>query len=250
MFNSKRLFLAVLALLFCGFRADATLSLVSKSTSQNCSACTSATLTLGASTGTGHLLVVMAHGTNGATGNISTVSGAGTWIVDTGCHATNGTVFGLTACAYNTSTTSGVGSLSLTFSASNNYRYEAIEYSFTGSSISFDTSNTSIHTGASTSQACPNLTLTGTNDVVLCGVIVTGTNTITSISGSYTIEVSGTASSQGGAAADLLNTASGTGPTWTTGSTTSITMMIAFKEASGGGTPGCKNGVTLLGAGC
>jgi hypothetical protein len=135
-------------------------------------------------------------------------------------------------------------------SVSNNWRMVFLEYSFTGSSVAFDTSNHINHNSASTSQVGPAITLTGTNDAIVQFLSMSGSSVVTSINQSYVIENTSSGSGQAHSAADLINTTSNTAPTWTTGSSNSECSAIAFKETGGGAPPGCKNGVTLLGVGC
>jgi hypothetical protein len=237
----RRLLTVIFIMLSLAASGRATFSLVQKPSS-SCSGCSTATLTLTQATGTGNLLILVVGGTNGTSGDISTGTppgSGGTWVIGTTCHTTNGTVFGLSSCAWVLSSTGGVTSIFITFTATNTYRYGLLEYHYTGSSVAFDVAGTSVHTSNTTSQVGPTLSLTGTNDVIINGVVMTVTSTITSISSPYTQppDISDTGSSQALGASSVLNSTTGTGPTWTTGSSSSICFALAFKETGGGATP-------------
>lgn len=233
----RKLLLALLLIFAGSYPANATYSLI-QHPNGSCTSCGSSptiTFTLTQSTGSGHLLVLFVVGYNGAVGQINSISGGGSWTVDTNCHGTNGTVFAAVSCAYVLTSSSGASSLTITMSANNNYRYGLTEYSFTGASVSYATSGTTTNTTNSNTQTGVTLSgLTG-NNVIVRGITenVAVSNTISS---PYTIEFNNSGAGTTTASADSLNTATGTGPTWTLGASSGgcIESGIAFKEAAGG----------------
>lgn len=192
------------------------------------------------STTAGDLAVVIYFDSAGSARTISSVSdGTSTYTVPSGCNLfSNGNL----NCAYSLSLAGGKTSVTLTMNAAGtDGNFEFIEYSYTGSSVSFDVAGTvadgSEPTG--TSQPGVTLTLSGTNDVIVQSF--NGNNfskVVSAISGSYTTPadfVSGPANMMNFyGVAGWINTTSGTAPNWTTtGSTTQgFVMAVAFKEAA------------------
>ena len=242
----KKLILLLVLAVTLASRASATFSLVQQAHSA-CTSCSPTSLTV-ASTGSGHLLTLSLIAYNGTSGNINapTTGCSGSWTVDTNSGVSSGTIFGHITIAYCLSSTSGVTSIAFTVSASNNYRYQFLEYSFTGSSVSYSTSNNVIHTASSNTQVGATLSgLSGNNAIIrTCMDTVAVSNTI---SAPYTVEVNDSGGGSTGATADAINTASGTGPTWTLGASSGGMMegAIAFLEAGGGGAPATMPPVVL-----
>lgn len=163
------------------------------------------------STGTGHLLVITAAG-GGATATITGISAGGTFVPCTGCTVTGAATGVSLEGGWVLSSTSGVTSITVTFSTTLGHPVVSIaEYSCTGT-ISHDvdgtvdsSSNTSPFPGVA-------LTLAGTNDVITQwagGVAVDPT----AISGAYTAFIDHPAA--GFAFAAAINTVVGTAPNWT-----------------------------------
>jgi hypothetical protein len=183
------------------------------------------------STGTGHFGIITWQ--TDSTTTLSSVSGGGTWTVPAGCTFTNGLSVG---CAYNLTLGSGVTTVTLTWtnaspgSPTSAWFYEE---SFTGSSVSLDNGSsgglgTVNNTSSSTTQPGVALTLACSNCAIFQAE-VEGGGQPNSINGSYTLD-SGVAFR---GTAHILNTASGTAPTWTlSASATNLGGAIAIKETS------------------
>ena len=75
--------------------------------------------------------------------------------------------WGSVSCAYNLSSTSGATTITLTLSNTNTYNVEFWEYSFTSSSASLDALAATQQTGNGSTVSGVNLTLGGSNDVIL-----------------------------------------------------------------------------------
>jgi hypothetical protein len=239
----KKLILLIALLL--ARQTPATFSIVQQQHS-SCTSCSPTSITV-TSTGSGHLLTIVMTAYNGQTGSIiaPTTGCGGSWTVDTNSAVNSGSTFGRVTIAYCLSSTSGVTSIAFTVDASNNYRYHFLEYSFTGSSVSYATSNHVINTASNTQVGVTLSGLSGNNVILRCSMEpVNVTNTITA---PYTIELNVSGSGATAATADSLNTASGTGPTWTLGASSSamIEGAIAFNEAGGGGPPATMPPVVL-----
>jgi hypothetical protein len=123
------------------------------------------------------------------------------------------------------------GATQVSVAVSNNSA-RAISYYAAGHSTAtgaFDTSATTSLTGSATTHAGPTLTLTGSNDF-----IVHATQGLTqgasSIDSSYQVDASTSTTKR---MAWLINTGSGTGPTWTyAGATTAVLAAVAIKEGA------------------
>lgn len=124
-------------------------SLPTLGASKNCSPSCTLTIT---STGTGNLLFLAAVDSAGAGNNsISTVTGAGTWGSVTGCHKNGGTGGWEVNCFQNLSSTSGVTSLTVTFSGNVATAYFSVfEVSRTSGSFSLDASGCTLNSGSAT----------------------------------------------------------------------------------------------------
>lgn len=191
----------------------------------SCSAGTSSCTVTVSSTGAGHLLVAITAFSDASTRSLSSVSGGETW---THCAGTNGCNFGTsplwTDASYVLSAAGGATALTcnLSSAASDYIACIVLEYAWSGSTITFDTSN-----GGSdnycTSCAGQALTIGGSKDVIIqVGVPL---NSLTAITGSYTTP----GLFHGAAVAGMINTNDGTAPTWTQDSSGLVAIMaIAF----------------------
>jgi hypothetical protein len=180
-----------------------------------------------ATTGTGNLLYVgMSTSNSGIT--ISSISGGGTWVHPGSCSASEPTGGGGSSdVAYMLSSTSGTTTVSVTLSGAPGavvITFAEVAY---GGSMALDVCGTRVQPTAATSVAGVALTLTGTNDIMF--QVVNPAGSCSSVSGSYTAWFNA-----GAGSAYLLNTTSGTAPTWTCTSGTAALSAIAFKESSGG----------------
>lgn len=187
----------------------------------------SCTLTV-SSTGSGHGAVIQAAEAGGA--HISSVSGGGTWTAPVGCQVNSGPVGGLSA-AYNTSLSSGITSISITFSGTiADLDVVFREVSWSGSSISYDTCGT-VSGGPSTSANGPTLTLSGSSDAIGQFMASSG-DSPTSVASPYNTTYIATNSVSAplvhGAGA-IAFTSSGTGPLWSLASNYYLANAIALK---------------------
>lgn len=160
-----------------------------------------------ASTGTGHLLFAIATGGNNA---IQSVSGGGTWALCTTSECRSGK----SDIAYCLASTSGATTVTITFTGSNSGAAAAVfEYSFTGSSASYDKGGNNTLSGQAGSNPATGiaLTLTGTSDVIVQSMWGNVVN-VTAVSAPYTQP----ADFNGGIGyVGAINTSSGTAPSWT-----------------------------------
>lgn len=177
------------------------------------------------STGSGHLLVVLAANDNGTANYLTGVTGGGTWVVPSSAQISD-VNWGALSCAYVLASASGATTISLTYGATTgHYTANFWEYSFTGSSVSLDKIGTVDQGFAASPQLGVALTLTGTNDVILQAS--KNNNDLSSISSPY----GNFQHLLGVGVADSENTVSGTAPSWSmTGSSRLGGMAIAFSE--------------------
>lgn len=187
----------------------------------NATACTVTVSSIGA----GHTLIAgsLVFRTAGSS-TLSSVTGGETW---THCAGTNGCAFGNTGwgwldASYVLSATGSETSFTCNVSAAAGGYLACfvIELSYSGSSVSFDTSNGGNNTSC-TSCSGVALTLGGTDAIVQIGI---PEDALTAINLSYT----GTFNS-GAGVAYLINTTNGTAPTWTANAGQMAKMAIAFK---------------------
>ncbi len=193
----------------------------------SCSSAATCTLTV-TSTGAGHLLVITAIQTSGAADFISSVSGGGTWVVPSGantCQGSNAAV-GAVSCAYVLSSSAGTTSVVITWSGTFAAFATFYEVTYSGGSVAVDKQDTAFNSSSSTSQPGPTLSITGTSDAIFQSITLF-TGNVTAIDSSYVnfhsyVNFSGSA--------NILNAASGTGPTWTlSASASAFVGAIAFK---------------------
>jgi hypothetical protein len=201
-------------------------------------ACTSTNQTCNlpvSSTGNNDLIIVgLVIAANGE--YITAISdGSSSYVVNSGALAGNACAGQDAAplgsdCGYTLSSVSGKTSITVTRTdaTSHIWRVSATEYSFSAASIAFDVVGKRDQSSNCTSCAGVALTLTGTNDAI------------------YQIDASGLPSAITTyspadfaahiGAASLINTNSGTAPTWTQSNNPSALSAIAFKEVTGSGT--------------
>lgn len=178
--------------------------------------------------GSGHLVACVGFFAHSVAVTVSCTATSNTFTHCAGAHgcAFGNSTAGFLDAAYVLSSTSGATNVACTSSLSS-LAYlgcGVYEYSYSGSSISFDTSNGAIDT-ACTTCAAQALTLTGTTDVI----IQTGipANSLTAISGAYTNPAQ---FYSGAGNAGRINTTDGTAPNWTQNVSGQVTVMaIAFK---------------------
>ena len=138
----------------------------------NCSP--SCSLTIPA-TGSGNLLYLEAADLNGA--HISSVSGAGAWVVPTGTNTCRNTIGGdALSCAYVLSTTAGVTSLNITMTGSGSTSFAVTEVSPQGGAFSLDVQG-STQNAASYNPSGQPLTLSGADDVIFQTIFIPGGTT-------------------------------------------------------------------------
>lgn len=196
--------------------------------------CTGAVCTLTtASTGTGHGgLLNFWESSGGLT--ISSVTGGCTWTVQASAHQSTGPV-GDTYGATCTSTTSGATSIVITFSgAVGDVMARFGEFAWSGSSISVDLVNSHAPGTTSTAPVETDMTaITGTSDVIgqmLCSDSSVPTAVTSPYNTNFKNIGTGSGASLGACATSyVMNTASGTAPTWTQPSGTFIGSAIALK---------------------
>lgn len=164
--------------------------------------------------------------------NVTGVTG-GTWVVGTGC-ATSCSSFDSTASGgisggYTLSLTGGSTTITVTVSVAPSFGWSAEfrEASFNNGPLLVDKTGNKAITTNTVNPTGVALTLTGSNDFIVQGVVYT--TTCTAISGSYT-NLSGLVS------AVLVNSTSGTAPTWTCPSGNGALNAIALKETGSGAT--------------
>lgn len=179
-----------------------------------------------------------------ATEFITSISGGGTWVAPGGCQGVDTGAAKATSCAYNLTLTGGTTSITVTRTSTTNagtwrVYFAEIHTDLTGGSFTLDTNAGAVgNRDQSTSVTNPAgvaLTLNGANDALfqtICGV------TPSAINGSYTTsDFSGS-----GGYGIAINTATGTAPTWTTGSGKAGLGGIGFTEtsSSSGHCAGCE----------
>lgn len=194
-------------------------------TSNSCPNTTSCTITVSSTCST---CVGIIFGMQGVNVFISSVSGAGTWIVPAGCQLYNGGIVLATSCAYNLSETSGTTSLVVTWNGTNvGGGLYYVETSWTGATPTIDTSGATFDGVSGGTQVGQALTLTGTSDFIVQGIA--SQSSPSAITGSY-LSLTTIGGGGDGGGAYIVNTSSGSAPTWTTGAATeSVVNAIAIK---------------------
>ena len=210
-----------------------TWTLVQHKFNDGCAAATTCTVTVSA-LGSGHqleLLVGTADATNFAT--LVSVSGGGTWTQCAACTlqwndgaGTNWSSIG----AYNLSSSSGATSVTVTVNhamGSGEWAVGFAEWSWSGSSASFDTGGTANNSGAGcTSCTGPTLTLTGSSDALMSMAFPGGAVSAATVYTTFQDFLPTT----GAAFLGLLNTSSGSPPAYTQSPSSFITISsLALK---------------------
>lgn len=181
------------------------------------------------SVGAGHMLAAFVALANPET--FTGVSGGESW---THCAGSNGCAFGSVAGGgytdvwYVLSTTGGETSFTCNLSGTDSL-YQGcgiMEFSYSGSSVSFDASNGNSNASACSSCAAPALSLTGTKDAIV--QIGIPNNSMTAITSPYSTHAQ---FYSGVGMAIAVGLTSYTAPTWTQSGTAAdvATMAIAFK---------------------
>ncbi len=231
--------LGLFAALFWSHGAHATWTLVQ----HKVALCSSANVTTCSvsvtSTGAGHVIVAMSLIFDGTTTMSTSPTNGGNYTHCTSCRATDGSRG--TDAWYTLSSSSGATSIVANWSAATQGDVEVWELSTTATAA-FDTSGATTNT----TGAGVGLTLTGTDDAILQGIVTAGT--VTGISAGYTND---DANPDGNGFAHAINTSSGAAPTWTGPSGVSNAVAgIAFSDSGGGGGPTCPQTLALMGVGC
>jgi hypothetical protein len=196
--------------------------------------CTASSTTCNITTTSTHAGAVelMCVNTNNTSNTLVAATTDGTWHVATGSLASIAGA-GSTECEYNLSATGGATTISPKVNTSATIDAEFFEFTYTGTSPTFDVA--SFSTDASCSTACSGVALTfgNGNNHVAAQSIVTGGNAA-SITQSYNIAANATT---GNASAYKMNiTTAGTTPTWGTGSSTiasAVGAMCIYEVAAG-----------------
>lgn len=224
----KRLFL-ISMLLVSVSPASATWTVV-QHVSNTCTAASATCNVAVSSTGTGNVIVI-GMGIVDATEQIVSVSGGGTYTHPaTACHGSDATGPKGLDCAYTLSSTSGTTTITVTRTDATSHVWvcAATEYSFTSGPVSVDTGTPQVR-DQSTSVTTPagvTLILAGTNDAIY--QMIEGA-TPTAVSGTYSTNQN---FSGNGGFASLINTATGSVPTWTQTSSRAALSAIAFTETA------------------
>lgn len=160
-----------------------------------------------------------------------TVSGDGTWTTPVASHGTD-TAGGSVECAYNLDATGGATTITCTFStgqSSNQCLF--LEFTGTGSSVTFDVASAADRTGSSTTQAGIGLALTTSNNYILIQASGCGA-TCSAINQSY----NGIVLNGDGMAFKINVTSAGTTPNWTQSPASTMAVAgLAIYEVTGGG---------------
>jgi len=194
--------------------------------------------------GGGHLLVVW-DGLFSAVGTSNSVSdGTNTYTHCSNCRASDGTgtISGDMWYVLSSTLTGGATTVTVTHSGNlSGFCYYA-EYAFTAASVSVDASGSADDATGSATQLGVAMTLTGTNDVVVQGIVSgSGAPTINSIAAGGTASFTNPfihPAPDRSAIAGAINTTDGSAPTWTmSASARAVVGAMAFKEAGGASPP-------------
>jgi len=186
-----------------------------------------------ASTGSGHLLVVALNIQNPSRTISSISAGCASWAHGANTAGTNASYS--TDIYYCLNSTAGVTSMTVTLAGGIGTMYlDCVEYSFSGASIAYDTSN-NINNTTNTLRGGVDLTaLTGTNDLLYQVIKVSGAVAVSAINGAYSSGY--TLFGTGYGCATAVNSTTGTAPTWTFASNSqSVGSGLAIKEVSAAG---------------
>jgi hypothetical protein len=180
----------------------------SPSHSSGCSGSATCSVTLSQSIPSGHFLIIAAA-TDLASTTMSSISVGGTLVPCTNCVFNSGHGLNNTNGGWVLSTTSTAGPVVVTFSQVATEFVSIYDYSCTGGTVSHDADNTADNATDTSPITGPNITLTGTNDVIVNWA--DGGVDPTAVSAPFAdfVSVSGVGF------ADHLNTNSGTGANFT-----------------------------------
>lgn len=194
-------------------------------------------------TSTGNLVFIQAGDITNA--HIQSVSGGGTWVVPSGCNITLSSTSDNVSCAYTLSATPTT-SISVTMSGSGSIAFTVSEISTTSGTFSLDTS-ASAQRAATFDPQGPNLTLTGSNDVIFAAIFAPGgISAATLYPMPYINGFSLDFFNNEAAASMLLNTTNGTGPQWANGTNNPTAVAgIAFRVIGGSTPPNPPTGLAV-----
>jgi hypothetical protein len=163
---------------------------------------------------------------------ISSVSGAGTWVVPAGCRNNYAGANTAVSCAYNLSETSGVTTIIVTWNGDTAGKPGLfyLEYSWTGATPALDTTGAATQAGGTTPLPGVALTLSGSKDIIVQAQGYTVPTSITGGSPAYGNFLTDAAAANILSIADSENTASGVAPNWNYSSNSyANTNAIAIK---------------------
>ena len=206
-----------------GSTSPGTVTLVQKASNASCAGNSANCSVTVAATGASHLLIVSAAWPGAF--SISSVSGGGSWVCPANAVGADNGSLGSAMC-YVLSSTSGATTITVNTSAVPNggWTIEFREYSPTGT-LTFDTAGNVDDSTNCTSCSGVNLTLSGTNDLIV--QLVNPTGSVTAVSSGW-----------GGTdfpgpdyigIADEIQTSSGAAPTWTTSNGHASGAALAFQ---------------------
>jgi hypothetical protein len=188
---------------------------------------TTCTLTVSA-LGIGNFAAVVCSFAN-TTGTMSSMTGGGTnWVRNAGSRATDTTAAVGIEAMYQTVLTVADTSVVVTFNAAQTgARCQLVEYSHTLDVVMLDTVGSRDQSSAVTNPAGVTLTLAtnGSDETIVQYIVSAGT--VSAISGSYTNPADFSTTF---GVAGVINTNSGTAPTWTTTSGRAALGALAFRE--------------------
>jgi len=136
---------------------------------------------------------------------------------------------------YTLNSASGATTITVNFNSTgtNVSQVEMFEYSFSGSSVSFDAGNNIVNATNTLRGGVSLAALTGTNDLLIQSIAMSNSGNVTAISGAYTTTDFGNPASGGAGFAAAANSVTGTAPTWTfSGNAFSAGSGIAISEGS------------------
>jgi hypothetical protein len=225
----KLVFILGLLLALCKPSA-ATWSAIQRPENTACANATTCTVTMSPAVTVGDVLVAVAVNTATSDFLVAGVSGSGTWVIPSGCHAFQAASIGI-SCAYILSATTSTTSIVVTLNAAPGATWTATvrQYHTTVGSAALDGTPAGSTSASCSACTTPSLTLTHSTDFLVAGASVANSvNTVNSPYGNLVVD-----GAFGDGVADNLNTSSGTGATFnqTAGGASMIT--IGFSEGSG-----------------
>ena len=161
------------------------------------------------------------------------ISGGGSYQRCTACTGSNASA-GSSDIAFTLNSASGATSIVVNYSTTINPLVEMVEYSFSGSSVSYDFGNNVDNTTSTTRTGVSLSSLTGSNDILYQIIAVNPAVIVSAITSPYT-SVTDVGAGYGFAAA--ANSTNGSAPTWTfNGNSQASGSAIAIAEGAGGST--------------